>query len=64
MLFRPSLFLTTKAMAPIVTREETGTVGMQDREEAKPLVITYMPKMYNNQIVNLNFKLSDEHTWI
>jgi len=28
MLFRPSLFLTTVAMAPIVTREEAGTVGM------------------------------------
>jgi len=28
MLFMPSLFLTTVAMAHIVTREEAGTVGM------------------------------------
>ena len=49
MLFRPSLFLTKVAMASIVTIEEAGTVGIYDREEAKSLVMIYMPKMYNNR---------------
>ena len=34
----------------MATREEAASVRMQDKkEEAEPVVMIYMPEMYNNQ---------------
>ena len=56
MLSRPSLFQAMLVMVPIVTRQEAGSIRMQDREEAKPLVMLYIPEMYTtSQNVEVEF---------
>ena len=60
MLMRLDLALITEAAGRMVTGEAAVLAG-EDKEEAKPLVIIYMPKMYNNQpnrsvIVNTCYK--------
>ena len=42
MLLRLSLFLTTPARAPIVTREVTGSLGEPDREKTDLVVVSYI----------------------
>jgi len=46
MLMRLDLALMIEAVGRMVTGEAAGLTE-EDREEAKPLVIIYMPKMYN-----------------
>ena len=51
MLMRLDLVLTTEAVGPMVTGEAAG-LAEEDREDIKPLVVLYMPEMYNNQTVH------------
>ena len=58
MLMRLDLALITEAAG----------LAEEDREEAKPLVMIYMPKMYNNQplsvIMPVNFATSKKLCWL
>ncbi len=48
MLMRLDLALITEAAGRMVTGEAAGLAG-EDRGDIKPLVMVYMPEMYNNK---------------